>query len=218
MEKIYGERLYVTQSAKQILGGTYAAIPSNTNAVFMRTLRHVWLTIDSNYKKHKYKPARRAKETYELFDQLEEEELLNSKFTKKISCKDKCSHCCYIHVTITPDEAELLTIKAKEVGVDVNALEKQSGYNDADKWLTIPYKDRKCVFLSDEGRCKIYEDRPLSCRNYRVISKVEDCNTDGRSIVVSQLLLSLTEWVQCVAISMNGGKQESLPDGIRKRL
>ena len=107
--------------------------------------------------------------------------------------------------------------KAKEFGVDTEVLEKQSKYNDAFEWLKMPLAGRKCVFLED-GVCGIYEDRPLSCRNYRVTGESKKCDTGKGNILVAQVLYPLAEWVHCVAMSLNGGTQESMAYGINKRL
>lgn len=180
----------------------------------MGFLNELWETVATCYSKTE-DPIERVLETYELFDQVHE---IDDKSNKtSISCKKGCSHCCYLHVTITPDEGEYLTAKAKEFGVDTEVLEKQSKYNDAFEWLKMPLAGRKCVFLED-GVCGIYEDRPLSCRNYRVTGESKKCDTGKGNILVAQVLYPLAEWVHCVAMSLNGGTQESMAYGINKRL
>jgi Fe-S-cluster containining protein len=32
--------------------------------------------------------------------------------------------------------------------------------------MVLPYRDGKCIFLGDDDRCTIYEDRPASCRKF----------------------------------------------------
>jgi Fe-S-cluster containining protein len=33
----------------------------------------------------------------------------------------------------------------------------------------LPYVNGRCQFLDDEDRCRIYEDRPLSCREFQCL-------------------------------------------------
>jgi Fe-S-cluster containining protein len=30
----------------------------------------------------------------------------------------------------------------------------------------LPYRDGRCIFLGDDDRCTIYEDRPANCRRF----------------------------------------------------
>ncbi len=39
-------------------------------------------------------------------------------------------------------------------------------------------RDGKCVFLGDDGRCIIYEHRPMGCRLYPVIQVDDGCGVD----------------------------------------
>ena len=34
----------------------------------------------------------------------------------------------------------------------------------------LPYVNGRCQFLDDEDRCRIYEDRPLSCREFQCVT------------------------------------------------
>ena len=34
----------------------------------------------------------------------------------------------------------------------------------------LPYQDGRCVFLGHDNLCMIYEDRPLSCRQFQCVS------------------------------------------------
>jgi Fe-S-cluster containining protein len=40
----------------------------------------------------------------------------------------------------------------------------------------LPYVNGRCQFLDEEDRCRIYEDRPLSCRQFQCITSY---NQDG---------------------------------------
>ena len=57
----------------------------------------------------------------------------------------------------------------------LDRLKEQSKIdNNEDYVLSI---HRKCIFLSDEENCSIYEARPLTCRNYYVFNDPKLCNT-----------------------------------------
>jgi len=40
----------------------------------------------------------------------------------------------------------------------------------------LPYHDGRCVFLGDDDRCLVYEDRPLNCRRFQCVG---DFNRGG---------------------------------------
>lgn len=71
-----------------------------------------------------------------------------------IACKDGCSHCCHIPVSLTKPEA--LEI-AKAIRVDIAPVvqisDQPTGY------------DNPCTFLV-QGSCSIYEHRPIICRTH----------------------------------------------------
>lgn len=48
----------------------------------------------------------------------------------------------------------------------------------ATTWQELSPKDKKCVFLSDEGTCTVYDRRPLACRKYIVISEPRLCDVE----------------------------------------
>ena len=33
----------------------------------------------------------------------------------------------------------------------------------------LPYRDGRCVFLGDDDRCTVYEDRPVNCRRFQCV-------------------------------------------------
>ncbi len=94
-----------------------------------------------------------------------------------IKCRKGCSHCCHEPVEIWPHEAALLVEGAREAGVemDQSRLERQSQYT-IDTWRQQPAADTACVFLGDDGACKVYEFRPNACRKLLVVTDPELCN------------------------------------------
>jgi Fe-S-cluster containining protein len=98
----------------------------------------------------------------------------------EVSCGKGCSFCCFLRVDISNDEADLLTEYAKEqrVEIDYDKLKKQITH-DNDDFMKLPAKDRKCVFLSDNGSCRVYKHRPNSCRKLIVVSDPKNCDTEN---------------------------------------
>lgn len=107
----------------------------------------------------------------------------NQKFIEssplKISCRKGCSFCCNIRVVGFQVEADYILEYCvnNNIKIDVERLELQAQNNDDISYCMSTY--RRCVFLSDEGTCNIYEVRPSSCRNYMVTSPPERCNVDS---------------------------------------
>lgn len=79
-------------------------------------------------------------------------------FSKSIgpvaACKEGCSHCCHIPVSITRVEAERI---AKSTGKPIQ--------KNPSKIAVEASYDNPCVFLEDR-KCSIYENRPIACRTY----------------------------------------------------
>ena len=94
-----------------------------------------------------------------------------------IKCRKGCSHCCHEPVEIWPQEAVLLVEAAGEAGMEIDRarLERQSQYA-IDTWRQQPAADTACVFLGDDGACKVYEVRPNACRKLLVVTDPELCN------------------------------------------
>lgn len=77
--------------------------------------------------------------------------------TPNSACRKGCSHCCNIAVVVNLVEARAIS-KASGRRYDGNA--RPARYENTDKWRGVP-----CPFLRD-GRCAVYEVRPLTCRTY----------------------------------------------------
>ena len=35
--------------------------------------------------------------------------------------------------------------------------------------MVLPYRDGRCIFLDQEDRCRIYDDRPVNCRRFECV-------------------------------------------------
>jgi Fe-S-cluster containining protein len=70
------------------------------------------------------------------------------------ACSDACDGCCYQPVSVTLQEAEVIS---REIGVPLQT---------PTEWSTLPvmkYAGQPCPFLQD-ARCTIYQHRPMVCR------------------------------------------------------
>ena len=123
-------------------------------------------------------PAQTARRLHEAAD-MRIEEASQTELAQQITCRKGCAHCCHINVSVTPEEADLLLEVglAKGLSIDPKRLLKQIHWKDED-WLQQPRADARCVFLGDDNTCQVYEDRPLSCRKYFVVTEPELCNIE----------------------------------------
>ena len=90
-----------------------------------------------------------------------------------------CTACCHTQVSVTSEEALLLTQRVLNgVEVDPVLLMKQAATGDkSDKdFNKLPYEDKRCVFLDQKGACRVYEDRPSVCRKNSVLGDASQCS------------------------------------------
>lgn len=128
-----------------------------------------------------------------------------------ISCRKGCTACCHYEVEITRDEADLLTVLVLDgCTVDRERLGIQAARErKSPDWLRFGHPDNRCVFLGDDGACRIYENRPASCRKLLVTTPPEACGTAGATVVPVQLLL--VEIILSAALSLPDAEYASLP-------
>ncbi len=135
-------------------------------------------------------------------------------------CKIGCNHCCYQIFPITKSEIDLITfylienkalfddfidktlareqILAESPDIHSTCADhSQDGYNEFFK-LKIP-----CAFLN-EGRCMIYDIRPINCSSHMSINPPRICAMDPTGYVPASMnaLRSKTlQWMMSRAIS-----------------
>lgn len=76
---------------------------------------------------------------------------------------DSCSGVCCKQSDNRPFAVMLVDGDNAE---DYQTIEADDGIDDDVKVKAIPYRDGKCIYLSDENRCTIYEKRPVLCREF----------------------------------------------------
>lgn len=124
-------------------------------------------------------PIKRARYVHRLVDELSEYIFKDPRIQTLSPCKSGCAACCHTQVSVTTDEAELLALRVREgAKVELDRLLLQSAVkNSYAAWGALTYEERKCVFLDDENRCSVYEDRPSVCRTNAVIGEASQCDT-----------------------------------------
>lgn len=134
-------------------------------------------------------PFKRAQFVHELVDGLNTE-IFEHPLVKQMSpCKEGCTGCCHTQVSVTEDEAILLANHVSgglEIDVNRLALQAQAG-NDTTAYYNLTYAERKCVFLSEEGSCRVYQDRPSVCRTNAVLGEATQCDT-SHSVQATRLV------------------------------
>lgn len=93
------------------------------------------------------------------------------------ACAAGCSWCCHVHVDASAPEILAASAfvaaspRAREIRDRLAAQRSRvEGLDDVTRWSArIP-----CALLDDDGRCTIYDARPLRCRAFHV-SSVEPC-------------------------------------------
>ena len=118
-----------------------------------------------------------ARGIHSTIDHVLDRDRKKSPTSGDIRCRARCNHCCHEPVEIWPHEAALLVASVREAGMELDTarLERQSQYN-IDTWRQQPIVDRACVFLSDDGACKVYAGRPNACRKLLVVTDPALCD------------------------------------------
>jgi Fe-S-cluster containining protein len=92
---------------------------------------------------------------------------------KDIQCKTGCTHCCFIDVDISEDEAAVISNYCNENGIKIDKeyLEKQAVVGRK------TYSElSRCVFLKQDNLCSIYPVRPIACRKHWVKTDPSLCD------------------------------------------
>ncbi len=87
---------------------------------------------------------------------------IRERYAEELTCHAGCDHCCYQEFTVFPVEAYHL---AQAVGaLPAHARQRlQQHLQEQEGQLPMADEVQPCVLLR-EGRCSVYEGRPLICR------------------------------------------------------
>jgi len=118
-----------------------------------------------------------ARKVHGEMDGILERDRKKSANSGDIRCGKGCAHCCHGPVEIWPQEAALLVEAARAAGIepDKARLERQSRQTEH-TWRQQPVADQACVFLGDDGACRVYESRPNACRKLLVVTDPALCD------------------------------------------
>jgi Fe-S-cluster containining protein len=146
------------------------------------------------------------------------DEILQGASTLAVTCRKGCGGCCHYEVEVTEDEGALL---AEEVlqgfQLDVERLGAQARRErKSPEWSQFWKAENRCVFLSEEGACQVYESRPSICRKHQVVSPKEACTTPGEQ--VSPVSVPMSEVLLSAALSIEGASTASLSKMLVKSL
>lgn len=171
-------------------------VPAIAKKTFLRLQNHPDFAAIVNFVTTKLKSTKgkieRARFVHQLVDEYNEE-VFDHPLVKKLSpCKQGCTACCHTQVSVTEDEAYLLATRVKAgIEIDSDRLKIQMQARDSSElFYNLSYEQRQCVFLSDQGSCQVYEDRPSVCRTNAVLGDASQCDTRETQ---KPLVLVLTE-------------------------
>jgi Fe-S-cluster containining protein len=126
-------------------------------------------------------PLERARFVHHVVDDYNRT-VFSHPLVKELSpCKAGCSGCCHTQVSITEDEAELLaSIINDGLKIDLKRLNDQyEASNSSEDFYKLSYNSRKCIFLGEDDRCQVYNDRPSVCRTNSVLGEASQCSTQA---------------------------------------
>jgi Fe-S-cluster containining protein len=116
------------------------------------------------------------------------------------ACRAGCACCCALPVSVHPAEALYLALHLRE-GLHADALaalvDRLRQRVEARRGWTVEQRrthPRRCVFLTADGRCGMYDGRPLACRGYTSQS-AEACQEDRDPIPMHEGVMSATSGV-----------------------
>ena len=142
---------------------------------------------DIKHARKEYDTEQIVRSSYQFIDAKVQANLQND--GNRSTCKRGCSYCCHLNVGIGKGEAKILS---KDLSHDqIQHLKKQRDVltklgkdNYEDFPHEVDWETSACVFLKN-NECSVYEDRPMACRMYYVVTEPKLCdvisNKDGKT-------------------------------------
>jgi Fe-S-cluster containining protein len=104
----------------------------------------------------------------------------------RVECRPGCSSCCRQMVFASYIEAYVAVKEAIRKNVSINKDRLRAIVRDMSKspsrqeWAS---KWEPCIFLDGDGRCSVYDSRPLACRAVVVSSDKAECAKPNGEVV-----------------------------------
>lgn len=141
-------------------------------------------------------------------------------------CKEGCAHCCRLRIETCRSELDGLAERIIRdcLPIDWARLCAQAGRHQDDFYTAKMGKNNRCVFLGDDNLCKVYDIRPVACREHLAAMNPEKCSMDldgqfnsyiyieeSRAIANALMLLEMSS-VTDLATGLLERKQKICPD------
>jgi Fe-S-cluster containining protein len=107
----------------------------------------------------------------------------------KLGCKDGCAYCCYQSVEVTIPEAILVAARLVDAADPRRAKVLETARKFRTKSDTARLRSGTACPLLLDGKCSVYDDRPLMCRSV-FAAESEQCRrahlaaTQGREVPI----------------------------------
>lgn len=164
----------------------------------------------------------RARAVHARVSQLQEAFLTRRPdLAAQVRCAKGCSACCRVRVGITWDEARLLAERVRGgLAIDVDRLGLQAACPDAAAHFRLPLAQARCVFLGEDGACRVHEDRPTACRLVLVASDPALCATTDLAAQIVAVIAPDAELLGTAALSAEVQPEAGLglAEGLRMAL
>lgn len=165
-------------------------------------------------------PIERVRFVHDMIDQEMSDLNQNEAVKKLTACQKGCAACCHTQVSVTKDEANLLTdriMQGHPINWDNFHLQVKAENNTTD-FMSINYKNRACLFLDSDNACSVYEDRPSVCRTNAVVGNAEQCKNDDGQFRTQQILNTYNADMIIMGAYMHSEENGALPSMIWKSL
>ncbi len=158
----------------------------------------------------------RAKAVHRRVSQLQEAFLQRRPdLAAQVRCGKGCSACCRVRVGITADEAALLADLVRNgLTIDRERLVLQAACPDAAAHFQLPLTEACCVFLGEDGACRIHEDRPSACRLVLVASDPAFCATTDLAAQITAVIAPDAELLATAALGADPAQGDSVGLGL----